>query len=249
MKTDVKDLLQRTPYRISRRARGTNRFSAIEHSLQSLRGRGFTPLSVIDAGANVGDFAMFVLDLFPQAVIHAIEPQPGCAHALERLCTSSGGRLVYHPVALCEPGQDSSTLLFAGDANSTSTGAHVVLSGEAGMSTINVPCMTLDHLFANVPDHGDMGLLKLDLQGYELHALRGAERVLASCDVVLTEVSFYAQAYEPPISELIAFMAQVGFELHDIAAIYARPRDDRPRQGDFIFVRNGSHLAVDTAWA
>jgi hypothetical protein len=67
--------------------------------------------------------------------------------------------------------------------------------------------------------------------------------------VVLTEVSFYAQSYEPPISVLVAILAQYGFELYDIAAVYARPRDDRPRQGDFIFARRGSLIVADTRWS
>lgn len=73
------------------------------------------------------------------------------------------------------------------------------------------------------------GLLELDLPGFELHALRGAAASLLRFDVILTEVSFFSQAYEPTISNLIVFLFEHGFELYDIASLSARRRDDRPR--------------------
>jgi hypothetical protein len=45
-------------------------------------------------------------------------------------------------------------------------------------------------------------LFKLDLQGYELAAVYGGEAVLKSIKVILTEVSFFPQAYEPSIATL-----------------------------------------------
>ncbi|NBB23587.1 FkbM family methyltransferase [Porphyrobacter sp. SLTP] len=248
MRSFLKAALAITPYKLLRHRHG-NRFSSNEDALASLRRRGFVPLRVIDGGANIGDFSRFAMKLFPEAVVHAIEPQPGCYAALDTLRMEAGGRLTVHPVALCGPEQDGSTLAIASDAALTSTGAHVVLDGEPSTPTIEVPCVTLDRLFADVCSQGDRSLLKLDLQGFELHALRGASALLESFEVILTEVSFYAQAYEPSISDIVALLAAKGFELYDIATLYARPRDDRPRQGDFIFVRTGSSLASDKAWS
>lgn len=247
MKAFLKTLLAKTPYKVVHRGR-SNRFSANEEALASLISRGFAPVRIIDGGANIGEFTRFVMKLFPEALIHAIEPQPGCIAALDGLRLEAVGRLTVHPVALCGPEEDGSTLTMAADAASTSTGAHVVLDVDETGSLIEVPCIALDRLLANICSPRDKALLKLDLQGFELHALRGATATLETCDVVLTEVSFYAQAYEPPLSKLIAFLANQGFELYDVAALYARPRDDRPRQGDLIFVRCDSQLMEDTSW-
>jgi FkbM family methyltransferase len=247
MKSWLKSVMFRTPYQVVRKG-PRNRFQAIDDALTSLRRRGFAPRRVIDGGANLGEFSGFALNLFPETIVHAIEPQPGCWGALDALRAKSGGRLTVHPVALGSPEQEGTMLRLAADATSTSTGAHVVVEGQADVG-LNVPCTTLDSLLAGVLKPGDGALLKLDLQGYELNAMRGATKALESCDIILTEVSFYAQAYEPPISELMAFLSAKGFELYDIASLYARPRDDRPRQGDFIFVRSGSPLMEDTSWS
>ncbi len=244
MKRLLKSILAHTPYRIQRRTR-LNRFQAVEESLASLTARGFSPRAVIDGGANIGVFTRTAMALFPDAVVHAVEPQPGCLPALEALRAESGCRLVVHPFALCAPEDDGTSLLLATDAATISTGAHVTTGGEG----LSVPCRTLDSMLALYSAAIERALLKLDLQGYELTALHGATATLAKTDVVLTEVSFYAQSYELPISALVAFLAGHGFELYDVASIFARPRDDRPRQGDFVFVRTSADLAEDKAWS
>lgn len=247
VKSLIKAVLARTPYRLVRRKQ-VNRFAGVEEALASMKSRGFAPDAVIDGGANMGNFSEFALGLFPGTIVHAIEPQPGCQEALDRLQARSSGRLMVHPVALCSPEHEGATLTLATDESATSTGAHVSQNSTSGR-TVDVPSITLDTLLAQSLRPGGRVLLKLDLQGYELHALRGAITTLEYCEAVLTEVSFYTQAYEPPISSIVALLAEKGFELYDIAAIYARPRDDRPRQGDMIFARLGSSIAADTNWS
>lgn len=244
MKEMIKRLLARTPYRLVHRTQ-LNRFQAIDESLAMLAARGFSPRMVLDCGANIGAFSALALKLFPDASVHAIEPQPGCQTALANLKAQAGERFFAHAVALCDPDTSDTTLTLSTDHTATSTGAHVNPDGDG----ILVCCQTLDAVLAPFGEANAPALLKLDLQGYELHALRGGAKTLASTEVILTEVSFYAQAFEPSIATLIAFLAAHGFELYDIASLYARPRDDRPRQGDFIFVRSTSALAADRAWA
>ena len=71
---------------------------------------------------------------------------------------------------------------------------------------------------------------------------------LQAAEVILTEVSFFAQAYEPPIATLISFLGDSEFQLYDIASLSGRSRDNRLHQGDFIFVRTGSQLLEDGHW-
>jgi hypothetical protein len=75
-----------------------------------------------------------------------------------------------------------------------------------------------------------------------------APMLLRSVEVILSEASFYAQAYESPIVELFNFLDSSGFVLYDIAAISGRRRDNRAHQGDFIFARKGSQLLEDARW-
>jgi hypothetical protein len=72
---------------------------------------------------------------------------------------------------------------------------------------------TLDGLVASgevrAPD-----LIKLDVQGYELEALRGAAKALRSATAVICEVSF-RRLYENQalFPDVLAFLGEQGFQL------------------------------------
>jgi FkbM family methyltransferase len=237
MKRLIKWLIEQTPYRIVR-DKGANRFQAIETCLREMKRRGFAPRVVIDGGAHIGSFSIAAKSIFPDAVFHLIEPQPACSKPLRKLCAMKG--FVFHECALAEKqGHISLT-----QTREPSTGAHITSDAE---NAIPVVATTLDALFGSVTQD-DRPLLKLDLQGYELHALRGGPTFLQSVEAILTEVSFYAQAYEPAIAALISFLNDSGFLLYDIASLAGRTRDNRLCQGDFVFVRAGSQLLQDGRW-
>jgi FkbM family methyltransferase len=249
VKSLLKAVVSKTPYRIVRRT-DRNRFQANEEAVLGLARRGMQPTHVVDGGAHTGDFARSAMKLFPDAVIHLIEPQPSCLPALQALKATAGNRALIHPTALCSATADGGEVVLAADAGSPLTGAHVVpdVATHRG-PTISVPARALDQLLAPHVGEKDRVFLKLDLQGYELEALQGATCTLALTEALLIEVSFYAQAFEPPISELVRFLSDHNFELYDVASLYARPRDNRPRQGDFVFVRASSSLAADRRWS
>lgn len=98
------------------------------------------------------------------------------------------------------------------------TGAHIALGEADGSKTVLVPTITLDSLFAERLGGEDRVLLKLDLQGWELEAFHGASYMLPLIEVVLFEVSFFAQTYEPPITSLVRLFDRSGFDLHDVAS-------------------------------
>lgn len=114
--------------------------------------------------------------------------------------------------------------------------------------TADVMAVRLDHLLREGLDKDDRALLKLDLQGWELEALRGAEGVLDRIEVTISVLSFYAQAYEPSIEAVISYVCANKFALYDVAAVSAPPRDNRAHQCDFFFVRRDSPLMTDVAW-
>jgi FkbM family methyltransferase len=244
LKRTLKSIIRFTPYRVTR-ARDANRFQAIEECLISLEKRGLNPRRIVDGGANIGDFARCAASIFPAAQIHLVEPQPACRDALAKLARNCNFHV--HAVAL---GAEDSFIDLAIDPAGVTTGAHVVPDSTPPLDGIcvRVPITRLEMLLAAKLVTEDRCLLKLDLQGWEMEALKGAESILNKIEVILTEVSFYAQAYEPPIETLVHFLDKRGFALYDIASLAARRRDNRAHQGDFVFVRRDSQLMADTAW-
>ena len=242
LKEVVKRLIALTPFRIVRGA--PNRYQAIGYSLQHLNRLGYEPRQIIDGGAHLGAFALEVSAIFPTAIVHLIDPQPACRLPLEALAAERG--FFYHPYALssapgivpmlCTEFPDTGALLGHWTA------------GPA-QKTVNVEATTLDSLFSDSCKPSDRTLLKLDLQGHELQALEGASRMLKHVEVVLVEAPFFCNVVRPVAADIIGFFSQHGFDLFEIASLSGRPRDNRLREGDFLFIRQGSPLSADVHWS
>ncbi|HKY37036.1 MAG TPA: FkbM family methyltransferase [Polyangiaceae bacterium] len=138
--------------------------------------------TVVDAGANVGFFTLrHARDVGPSGRVFAFEPNPSVFRLLQHNVERNGLKQVScHRSAL---GERVGSLLFTSDPRSTSCG-HISESEETGEP---VPVSTLDAL---VEEQGltCIDLLKLDVEGYEPHVLRGgAQRALACTRRVVME--------------------------------------------------------------
>ena len=213
-------------------------------ALLLLRGAGYAPRVVVDAGANVGEWTRLARSVFSEAAFHLIEPQPACLAALEQLARERAG-LVVHPVAVTEPGVMRVRLIGGGDGGGA-TGAWVARLDERAPDEIECPATTLDALLADRLAREDRALLKLDLEGHELTALCGSARMLPLVEVVLTELQLFEinDNQRPVFGDVMSALGERGFELYDIACLSPRPRDRRftaQIRPDGIF---GSHRQI-----
>ncbi len=240
LKEFVRRLLTFTPYRIVRHAE--NRFQASDHCLRHLGKRGYAPRRILDGGAYDGAFALECHAIFPGARIDMIEPQFATRPTLEALARARG--FAFHPQALTE--QRGTVRFYCNEV--PDSGAHVAFASDLPDDIVDVEGVALDDLFGARLDAGDRTLLKLDLQGWELAVLKGGPVTLTRVEVLLIEVSFFKQNYEPSIPELVTFLDGAGFDLYDVGSLSGRTRDDRLRQGDLVFVRRGSPLLADDNW-
>ncbi|HEX3729480.1 MAG TPA: FkbM family methyltransferase [Opitutaceae bacterium] len=209
--------------------------------LENLRRAGFDPRRIIDAGAHEGRWTRMIASIFPAAELLLIEPQPALAAGLESLCRSlPAARL--RSVLL---GRSSgSGLLLLEETNS-----RIVAPDQArGRKAVTVPMETLEGIMKET-GFAPCGLLKLDLQGYELEALAGAGGMLDQVEVIMTEVSLIPIGGVPLALELSQFLAQRGFRLYDIFGHNYRPRDSALWQADFVYAREGSPLVASADWA
>lgn len=80
--------------------------------------------------------------------------------------------------------------------------------------------------------------LKLDVQGYELEALKGAEEILDEISVLQVELSTIPLYYgAPDYLEVIEYLRNVGFELFSFIPEFRSPTTGRLLQFDGIFIR------------
>ncbi|HTF27963.1 MAG TPA: FkbM family methyltransferase, partial [Flavitalea sp.] len=81
-------------------------------------------------------------------------------------------------------------------------------------------------------------LLKLDVQGYEMEALKGSIGYLSQIKVIQVELSF-TEIYEgaPLYDEIISFLKSHGYEIFSIIPGFRDERSGRMLQADGLFVK------------
>jgi hypothetical protein len=97
---------------------------------------------------------------------------------------------------------------------------------------------TLDELLAGVRQKADVDLLKIDVQGAELMALRGSEQTLQRVRFLLTEVSFTPLYTGSCVFEEVhAFLTARGFRLLSLQEVF-RGRREELLQCDALYRRD-----------
>ena len=183
--------------------------ATLEHDTALGRERFAT---VIDVGANKGQFATYARLRWPRARLICFEPLPEPRATLARV---TRGRAELHGCALgASAGEaemhlasrtDSSSLLALGERQKAIFGMD-----ESGR--LRVPIERLDACIR--PPLARPSLLKIDVQGFELEVLKGATGLLPEIDVVYVEDSFIELYQGQALHEEIEGLLQTaGFRL------------------------------------
>jgi FkbM family methyltransferase len=198
--------------------------------------------TLIDVGANEGDFIRASLRLATPAAVIGLEPLPACHPTLSKLFESiPAGQL------LCAAaGAAVATLAFNCTSNTKMSSllvpeknlAHAYHEEDLLVrERIEVPVVRLDDV---IPASANVGLLKVDVQGYEIEVFKGGTRVLGQTKAVLVEVNFVPH-YEGAtlFDDLHSFLVAAGFSLYGISAPYIG--GGRPLWADAMYVRGDPH--------
>lgn len=176
---------------------------------------------ILDAGASNGHISERLLGWFPRATAYAFEPNPLYAQTLQDLAERDP-RFRPHFAALSDRvGRDRLHITESPGTVSllkpTERLKDLVSTGAAIKTISDVEIVTLDE-WAVRNGNPSIELMKFDIQGAELKALRGAERMLReSTLLVYTEVWFNAMYDGSPLyGEIDAFLRTQGFALYDI---------------------------------
>jgi FkbM family methyltransferase len=216
--------------------------------------------TVCDVGANVGGTIREFKGLWPEAKIHAFEPQEECWNDLEAARNAfPGGDIVINRTAVGNAFSEGS-VFFTHDLSKGISGFNKINLGsldsmdlkkvaekdpeavQAYETTVNherrVPVLRLDEYLAR-HDIGRVSLLKIDTQGYEPEVLEGMGERLRDVDVVLTELMFF-DYYERSLSfsDIERFLLPAGFHLYDISHISKNPMNGRTDWVDVIYVND-----------
>jgi FkbM family methyltransferase len=128
-------------------------------------------MTVVDAGANIGTTTEFLAGLVgPQGLIFSFEPEE---QNFNRLLRAVSRLKNVRPVQIAVADTTGEITLYISD--DLNVDHRTYDTGEQRRTTLQY-AVRLDDYF---PRGTKIGFLKMDIQGFELHALRGAERILS----------------------------------------------------------------------
>ncbi len=183
--------------------------------------KGHQVTGIIDAGASNGRISRRLLRKFPQAQAYAFEPNPLYAEAL-RQYAQEDPRFHPQPLALSDSEGDASLHITESPGNTSllTPGRRlkeITPEGASVKSKEKVELVTIDDWAQR---NGDLSieLMKFDIQGGELKALRGGARMLGNSTLlVYAEISFNPLYEGGAIySEIDIFLRGYGFCLYDM---------------------------------
>lgn len=162
------------------------RAGAYEPDVTAVFRRHLRPgMAVLDVGANVGWFTMLSAHLVgPAGHVLAVEPNPRNARLIEAGRRRNGYGHV--TVAQVAAGRETGLLVLHADRSNGTTSA-IADDLDSLLAAETVPCLRLDDL---ADPSRAYAFVKLDVEGAEYNALRGAEGLLArDRPVLVSELS------------------------------------------------------------
>lgn len=197
--------------------------------------------TVLDVGANAGQFGTLLRQSKFGGRIHSVEPLRAAYDVLAATAAGDPRWTVQRAAVSAEPG----TLMMNVSGNSVSSSVLPMLDTHASAAPSaqyvgqeEVVATTVDEIVTAQQLEPERALLKIDVQGYEREVLDGAAKTLSSFRGVRTEMSlvplYDGQALMP---EIVDLLARSGFELWYVEPGFSDPATRRLLQLDGVFFR------------
>jgi len=174
--------------------------------------------TIIDVGANVGQFAKYAMNRFPQAKIYCFEPLPEPYEKLRSWADHRGGGVTVFNMAIGEKTGSADMFYYLEQSPSSSfleatKLANMLYPATEHRERISVDMMTLDEAVhtKNMELDGDI-LIKLDVQGFEDRVIKGGQLTFQKAKACILEVcldSLYEK--QAGFKDLLFLMDELGY--------------------------------------
>lgn len=224
MKTKIQSLMIKNPrlgsicYELMRLA---GHGGSIKRFLKNIRSKGFYPKSILDVGANRGEWSRNAKSVFKDAQFFLVEPQIELKPFLDKFCAKAPGSKLFPAAAGAEIGELTLSISPDSIGSSFLTPEHLKTAGKC-VEQRRVPVVTIDSLIQQhdvpIPD-----LVKLDVEGFELEVLTAATKCFGNTEVFILEVAFFPYLPELPLfDEIHDFMLHHGYVVYDVVGLKRR---------------------------
>lgn len=196
--------------------------------------------TILDIGANTGQFAATARNIFPNAGIYSFEPLPNCYAAIKENFKDDKNVTVF-PFALGDKEEvveinendfsPSSSLLDMLDLHKEA------LPVTAKHHKISIQVKRLDDFEKEIVLQKPV-LIKMDVQGYENKVIAGGEKILNDADFLIIELSFVPLYDKQPLfDDIYMLLKNKGFELRGCYNAFTNIKTGAVLQSDGFFVK------------
>jgi FkbM family methyltransferase len=191
--------------------------------------------ALVDVGANIGLISLATLSEIPSLKVFAFEPGPHQRKyfALTIAKNNLGRYIKLSPLAMGD--KRASATFYTHDPRHVS-GDGLLDTGRAGTAqAIKVKVETLDHWWQE-QGKPEVSVLKLDIEGAELLALRGAQKFLKVCrPTIFIEIhSLNLKNYPYGAEDVFDFLKKAGYQLYTYSSKEVRSYATLIKETDFI---------------
>ncbi len=204
---------------------------------------------IIDGGAHLGDVPDNMGPLFGSARFHCFEPDPVLTEQLDRKYVADDKVSIVHAALGDAVGRASLNINVSRPTNSLLPISDTLQPDLQKLGTmveqVEVDVLTIDD-YCKQNGIDKIDVIKLDLQGYDYLALRGAIDTLRQVQVVLVEVlfrEFYQGCHLFP--DILDLLNDNGFSLYTLSGLHDGEGDEI-LWADAIFTRRNPAPASTT---
>ena len=196
--------------------------------------------TVLDIGANTGQFAENFLTILPDIELYCFEPIKTCYAELKQnlehnnkvnffnfaLGNENGEKTIFH-----NEYSPSSSILEMNNLHKEA----FAFTEKAEPEVITIK--KLDEITGDLNIKHPL-LIKIDVQGFEMEVLKGGLETIKLADIIIIETTF-EELYsgQPLFNEIYAFFQDLGFVFKGNFEQLTNPNDGRILQADSIFVK------------
>lgn len=190
----------------------------------------FTPVSILDIGANIGQFYNQCKTLFPNSYYYLIEGNTYCEFALKNLNVDYSLELLSN--------EEKEVIFYKTTYDEKCTGnslyrENTIFYDDEHLITEKRNTKTLNTMFTNKK----FDLIKIDVQGSELDIINGGLELVRNAKGVILEVSLTDYNINSPSKdEVFNYMFNIGFETFEIIGNINHPITHELIQHDVLFL-------------
>jgi FkbM family methyltransferase len=194
---------------------------------------------VLDIGANAGQFAAHIRKVLPEARIYSFEP---LAAPFGKLAHAMRGDANFEAFQVAVGSQEGEADFDMHEFSVTSSMLHPserfarMVPAAVERTTVRVPVVTLDRWAAG-RDLATPLLVKMDVQGFEDHVIRGGRKTIGRASAVISEVSF-AGLYQgqPLFEDILQLMGSLDFRCGGMLDSFCDKQTGEILESDALFL-------------